>query len=177
MTTRILPCANCLTSTIHRTPASDRDANGAQSESLKCEVCGTVRAVSAGDEGEAAALALETARLINMIPAMSQKRAHSRLEEILFEYRSAIEGSDAFQRAVSDISGANACDFEIQDIKVQKHHWEPALMIINFSYFALRHGGAAQASGAMRIEGAAIGQINDRGDIAIQNVTAAMAAT
>lgn len=169
MPTTILPCANCQKPTVHRPPPAGAARAAGEPERLQCEICGTLREVTETDEEDKEALERTTAKLLDMIPAMSQKRAHSRLEEILYEYRSAIEAAPAFQEAAA---AANR-RFEIQDIKVQRHRQDATVLHVDFSYFALAEPGDELELQEIRVEGSAVASIDRSGHVSIGDVTAA----
>lgn len=167
----ILPCANCNTSTVHRSPTSAPNANGKQNETIQCEACGTSRSIPADISTESAESAVDATKLMALLPALSQKKAHSKLEELLYEHRAGIEESDAFADA---IAAANAADCEMQDVKVQKYNAEQAAVVVDFTYYALGERDDEEMQRRFRIDGTGTGRIDGQGNLEIQNVTAAV---
>lgn len=140
-------------------------------EVLQCEACGALR--DAGNESADGTdvPASDVTRLVSMLPALSKKNAHSKLEELLYEHRAAIEGSEAFSAAVAAV---NAVEFEMQDIKVQKYDARQSEVAIEFTYYALGERDQEQASRRFRVAGSGAGRIDGLGSVAIQDVTASV---
>lgn len=140
---------------------------------VQCEACGTITPIPEGTLDETSADADEVTQLVASLPAMSQKRAHGRLEELLYEHRDAIETSDAFSDAMAS---SNATECEMQDIKVQEYHRDQADLVIAFSYYALGEGEGEddQSPRNLRVDGTGSARISPRGSIGMQDVTAAV---
>lgn len=171
MPSLILPCANCQSSTLHRSPVTDQTANGKQPETVKCDACGTVRPVPVDNPDGTNEFTIDATRLLATLPALSQKNAHGKLEDLLYEHRSAIEGSDAFCDA---IASTNATEVEMQDIKVQKYRAEQAAVFVDFTFYALGERDEEQENRRFRVDGTGIGRIDNQGTTEIQDVTAAI---
>lgn len=169
MRTFILPCSNCQTSTIHRPQRIDRGENGDQQPILECATCGTQRAGFAASLSEPTVSTIETARLLERIPAMSQKSVCSKLEELLYEYRFSIEGSETFCQAIAPI---NAADFEMQDIKVESYDYDQRTLVAKFSYYSLGARDADQPHRQFRIDGEGSGRIDPEGRVEVLVATA-----
>lgn len=168
MSVVILPCEKCAGSTPHRSPTGRK---GDTQKLLQCDVCGTLRpALSVQEEGKA--FNVDAARVIAMMPALSQKQAHGKLEELLYESREAILAMDAFQDAAATTS---AGEFEMQDIKVQKYERGQGAWTVNFTFYALGEGDEDVDNRSFRINGSGVGSIDDQGGIEISDVTASVA--
>lgn len=140
---------------------------------VQCEACGTITSIPEGTLDETGVDAEEVTQLIASLPAMSQKRAHGRLEELLYEHRDAIESSDAFSDAMAS---SQATECEMQDIKVQEYHRDEADLVISFTYYALGEGegGDDQSPRGLRVDGTGSARISPRGGIGLEDVTAAV---
>jgi hypothetical protein len=171
MPTLYLPCANCHTSTLHRPPHDSRIGGDDAAPVVQCEACGTMTPLPEGTMEESSADAEEVTQLLASLPAMSQKRAHGKLEELLYEHRGAIETSDAFSEAMASF---NATECEMQDIKVQESHRDEADLIITFTYYALGEGDSGDDSSpcGLRVDGTGRARISPRGQIGMEEVTA-----
>jgi hypothetical protein len=134
MPTLFLLCSKCQATTLHRSPANPSGAGNDTQQFLQCDACGAMRYAPA-ESVEKAEAGASAARLVAMLPAMSEKSARTKLEELLYEQRSAIEESEAFCQAVASLQPLD--DLEIQDIKVQKFQPEPPGVVLAFSYYAL----------------------------------------
>lgn len=168
MSVLILPCEKCSASTPHRTPTNRAGMPGDQNRLLQCDVCGALRpTLSPQEEGDS--FAVDAARVVAMIPALSQKQAHGKLEELLYECRDAIVNNDAFQDAVA---ATNAPEFEMQDIKVQKYERGQGAWIVTFNFYALGEGEADLDDRDFRIDGSGVGTIDDQGHVEISELVA-----
>lgn len=143
--------------------------NGEQQNVVQCDACGTTIPVPA--ENPEGAFTIDATRLLAMLPALSKKNAHGKLEELLYEHRSEIEGTDAFCGAVAS---TNAAEIEMQDIKVQKYHAEQAAVIVEFTYYAVGERDEDQTHRRFRIDGVGTARIDNQGTTEIQDVTAAV---
>ena len=140
---------------------------------VQCDACGTLRPVPpASPEEETDQLAAAATRLLSQFPAMSSNNARRGLEEMLYEHRSAIEGSPAFCEAMTQ---AQAAGCEMQDIKVQRHNWEQTALFVAFTYYALGERDADQAARAFRVDGTGSARIDRQGKIEFSDVTATVA--
>lgn len=173
MPSLILPCANCKTSTIHRSaasePAGGGPAGGGGEQFVRCDACGTTISVPADESG--GDFTIDAVRLLSMLPALSKKSAHGKLEELLYEHRAGIEASDAFCDALVP---TNAADVEMQDIKVKTYRSEQAGVVVDFTYYALGERDEEQSHRRFRVDGTGTGRIDNDGSTEIHDVTAAV---
>jgi hypothetical protein len=165
MPTLFLPCSKCQATTLHRSPKNPSGGDDETQQFMQCDACGAMRKAptEAHEKHEAGANA---ARLVAMLPSMSGKSARAKLEELLYEQRSAIEESEAFCLAVSSVK---PLDLEIQDIKVQKFQPQPPGIVLEFTYYAL---GEDDLAGEVRVAGSGIGRIDGEGTMQVENLTA-----
>jgi len=169
MRTFILPCSTCQASTIQRPQRIGRGENGDQQPILECATCGTQRPGFAASLSEPTVSSIETVKLLERIPAMSQKSVCSKLEELLYEYRFSIEGSEIFCQALAPV---NASDFEMQDIKVQSFEWDQRILVAKFNYYTLGARDADQPHKRFRIDGEGSGRIDPEGRVEVLVATA-----
>lgn len=171
MPTLFLQCAACQTPTLHRSPMDSVAGSDRTQPVVQCDACGTIREVPANPAEDPGVLATDATRLLALLPAMSRKTAHTKLEELLYEHRSAIEDAEAYRDAIASTDGA---DFEIQDIKVGGYRPEQTAVIVDFTYYALGEGDAAPPTRGIRIAGSGSGRIDSQGNMEIRDVTAAV---
>ncbi|HTI50078.1 MAG TPA: hypothetical protein VL475_03975 [Planctomycetaceae bacterium] len=144
-------------------------ANGEQQSVVQCETCGTITPIPDDAPEETTVAANDVTQLVASLPAMSQKNAHSKLEELLYEHRSAIESSDAFADALAAL---DATEYEMQDIKVQEYHRDEADLVATFTYYAVGERDDDQAPRGLRVDGTGSARISAHGSVEIQDVTA-----
>lgn len=168
MSVIILPCEKCGAPTPHRTPSGRSEKQGDQQKLVQCDVCGSLRPALSAVE-ERTTFGIDAARVISTIPALSQKQAHGKLEELLYEFRDAILAMDAFQEAAA---ATDASEFELQDIKIQKYERGQGAWIVNFKFYALGTAETDGDDGEIRIDGTGVGSITDQGSIEISDVIA-----
>jgi len=169
MRTFILPCGTCQASTIHRPQRITQGENGEQQPVVECVTCGTQRAGFAASLKEPTVSPTDTVRLLEKIPALSQRSACSKLEELLYEYRFSIEGSEVFCQAIAPV---NAADFEMQDIKVESFEWDQRALVAKFTYYLLGARNDVQPHRSFRVDGQGSGRIDPEGRVEVLVATA-----
>ncbi|MFN0053213.1 MAG: hypothetical protein ACKV0T_13600 [Planctomycetales bacterium] len=186
MTTVILACPSCQTDTPHQSSAVESAGGTSAAEGVaagdpivaggvervvQCGTCGARRMVPAGQALSQGVANPTASAMLAMLPALSQRSAHQRLEELLYDNRAAIEAAPGFRDL---LTATGAVEIEMQDIKVQSYRHDGAGLLVEFNCFALGARGGEGARG-FRIDGTGRCRVDERGGVEIQTMTGLIA--